>query len=185
MHLYVTGQPYHPGRTSWPEAVEYNFREGAHELRLFFPDPSPGEIAGVESGPAEFALLAEREAIFLLFQFGGGQPGRGLPWSDAPYNWWLNPPELRTLPNPEPGPDERALLHVYLIDAATGILAAQRALTFSPAFTAALHAAIRRQARSAWEGPAAYDKALARLYRRYPVPAVMLAAAPVECLGGD
>ena len=185
MNLYITGQIYHPGRTSWPEAVEYNYREGAHELRLFLASPSAGEVAGIEAGPAEFGLLAEKEAIFLLFQFGGGQPGQGLPWSDAPYNWWLNPAEMRTLPNPEPGEQERALLHIFLVDAESGILRAQRALTFSPAFTAALHSAIRRQARQAWDGQAAYDKALGRIYRRHPDAAAMLAGADARCMGGE
>lgn len=185
MHMYVTGQLYHPNRTSWPEAVEYNYREGGHALRLFFTSPDPGEVEGAAVGTAEFALLVERDALFLLFQFGGGEPGVGLPWADASYNWWLNPPEMRTLPNPEPDSEERALLSVFLIDAATGILRAQRALTFSSEFTRALHAAIRKQSRTAWEGPAAYGKALDRLYRRYPDPTALLAAASVHCQGGE
>jgi hypothetical protein len=193
MHIYEVGQLYHPNRTEWPEAVEYNYRAGEHELHLFLADPTPAEIQGVRIGSAEFSLYIERDLLVLLFQFWEGQEvdeeptptlGVALPWSDAPYNWWLNAPEDRTLPNPEPTDVERALLHVTLVNARTGIILALRAVTFSPEFTQHLNAAIRRQARTSWD-PIRYDKALAALYRRYPTTDAMRHAAAMTCQGGD
>jgi hypothetical protein len=35
LHAYEVGKPYDPRRRSWPEGADYNFREGAHELRIF------------------------------------------------------------------------------------------------------------------------------------------------------
>ena len=50
LYRYEVGQLYHPGRTQWAEAGEYSFRDGAHELRLFWNRPSPREIEAVKTG---------------------------------------------------------------------------------------------------------------------------------------
>jgi hypothetical protein len=50
MELLEVGKPYIAGHTQWPEAVEYNFRGGEHELRLFWRDPSVREVEGPRGG---------------------------------------------------------------------------------------------------------------------------------------
>ncbi len=179
MTVLEVGRPYIVGRRKWPEGVEYNCRSGGHELRLFFDSPSASEIEAVRIGECEFALVMEGPVIFLMYKFGVA-----INWSDAPYSWHLVPEDQRTLPEPE-GPETRALLQVVLIDAASGLVRALRALTFSPVFTRALHAAIRAQADMIWAGKASYDAALADAYRRYPASTDLLRGAVARTFGGE
>lgn len=183
MHEYAVGKLYIPGRTSWPEGGEYNYRGSQHELRLFFRRPSAAEVDAVRQGPAEFGLVAEPwvpgcEVLVLLYRFGGDAG-----WSDAPYSWHLVPPDQRTRPEPEATAETRALLHVLLVDADTGLVQALRVLTLSPDFTRLLHAAIRAQALRPWR-VTRYDARLAALYQRYPTSEALLERADARCVGG-
>lgn len=180
MHELRVGQPYHPGRKRWPEGAEYNYRAGGHELAIRLSRPMPAEIEGVRRGQSEFALYASGDQLLLLYRFGA--PGAGLPWSDAPYSWHEAPAEQRQL-LPETEGAARALLTVVLLDADTGLIRALRAVTFSPAFTTALHAAIRAQAGQPWS-EALYDANRALLYGRYPTTEALLAACAIRCQGG-
>jgi len=179
LHSYEVGKPYIPGRTRWQEAGEYNYRGGAHELRLFFGRLGDREIRDVRQREAEFALFVEQPVILFLYRFGAS-----IPWSDAPYSWWLVSPEQRTLPEPVGQAEEtRDLLTTILIDADSGIIRAIRVVSLSPAFTTALHLAIREQASRPWD-PTEYDARLAALYRRYPTSRALLKAATSRTLGG-
>jgi hypothetical protein len=178
-HLYQVGRPYIPGRAGFPEGVEYNFRAGEHELLFFFYSPSRAEVKALRTGECEFALAVEGPVIFLLYRFG-----TAINWSDAPYSWHLIPPDQCTLPEAQ-GPDTRALLQIIVVDAVSGLLLALRVVTFSPTFTGALYAAIRAQAENSWVGQAAYDAALADLYRRYPTSADLLKRAVGRTQGGE
>lgn len=68
--------------------------------------------------------------------------------------------------------------------AATGIVQALRVVTFSPAFTAALHLAIRAQAARPWPGDAAYDAQVSDLYRRFPNASHLAAHAQSRTFAG-
>lgn len=177
-HLYEVGKPYIPGRTAWPEGVEYNFRAGQHELRLFFRSPSAAEVEAVRTGDCEFALVVEGPVIFLMYRFG-----RSINWSDSSYTWHLVPEDQRELPETA-GLLVHAFLHVILLDAASGLVCALRSVTFSPEFTLALHGAIHAQAEAPWPGNAAYDAVLAAIYRRYPTSADLLKRAIARTHGG-
>lgn len=81
MHAYSVGEPYAQGRTTWREGVEYSYRLGLHQLRLFFAQLTPAEAAAVGEEPASFALVVSNDLILFLFRF--------LPafeWSDAPFS---------------------------------------------------------------------------------------------------
>ena len=176
-HLEV-GKPYIAGRTSWPEGVAYDFRGDAHELRMFLRSPSVSEVRAVRGEVADFAVVAEPPLLFLLYCFG-----RVIPWSDAPYSWHLVPEYQRSLPDVG-GPETRALLQIILVDATTGLVRALRAVTFSPAFTRALHDAIRAQASAPWPGQAGYETALAAVYQRDKTSADLLKRAIAQTFGG-
>ena len=152
---FTVGTLYNPHRRSWPEAVQYSFRGGHHELVIFASGPSAAELAAVRKAPGELALLVEAPVILLWYRFGEALDGT------APYAWHLVAAHERTVPAEAEG---RALFEVFLVDADTGILCAMRQATASPAFTAALHAAIRDQAHAPWV-PQLYDSTLAALYR--------------------
>lgn len=158
-HRYEVDAPYVPGRTRWAEGVDFNFRNGELELRLFLGRLRPPEIEAIRRGTPEFALYVEETVILFLYRFG-----KAIPWSDAPFSWWLVPEEERSLPPAIHGP-ERALLQVILIDADTGLIRALRAVTLSPSLTLALYQAIARQATAAAWDQATFDRVLARLYR--------------------
>lgn len=178
-HLYEVGKPYHPGRTSWPEAVTYNFRDGEHELLFFLADPTRMELDSIRRGPAEFAVTEVDGLLFLLFQFAPG-----IPWSDAPYEYWLNAPEHRTVPvaPQEMSENMRALLNVFLVDARTGILLAMRAISLPLNVTRTLHTAIGRQVdRGALPD---YDSRLARVMGRQST-ADLLRSASARGKGGQ
>lgn len=139
MHKLSLGQPYHPNIKRWPEGVEYNYRGGMHELRMFFNHPSAEEVASVRRGHCRFALTVEQGVIFLLYRFEDA-----VPWGDAPYSIHLVPEAERQLPAATT--TEHALLSVILVDASTGLVNAIRAVTFTPGFTQRLHAEICAQA---------------------------------------
>lgn len=74
---------------------------------------------------------------------------------------------------------------VTLIDAANkGMVKALRLTTFSPAFTAAFFAALRCQTGERWQGPDAYDRTLADLYRQFPTTESLRARAVARTRGG-
>ena len=177
-YLYEVGKLYVPTRTSWPENVEYNYRDGAHELRLFYPKLTPAEIADIGKGQSRFALYVESNIIFFCFKFGDQ------PWSDSSYSYHLVPAGQRMLPPDPARAEERALLTVFLVSAEDGILRSIRAVTLSPLFTRSLHAAIWKQAESPWPGDTAYDRQLGLVYSRYRSQDLAKLAL-VTCKGGQ
>lgn len=181
--LYEVGKPYSPTRSSWPDGVDYNYRAGEHELRIFMRDPSPAEIAAVRRGKARFALTTfgvvnPHDLIVLCYKFGGQ------PWGDGSYNFHLVPADER-IPPParQPGGQDRALLNVILVDGATGLIRGLRAVSFSPEFTRVLEDAIRSQAERPFVGDEAYDDVIARMYTAYGSDD-FAAMAGIHCVGG-
>ncbi len=180
--LYHMGQPYLAGRTQWPEDVDYNYRAGRHELRLFLARPSPAEVRDIRQGEAEFAFLVSEDVIVFLYRFG-----MAIPWSDKPYSWHLLKqarPDEATIPDTTGTVEPHALLDVILIDASTGIIRGLRVVTFSPAFTTALHLAIAQQAARPWPGDMEYNRQVQALYQRYPTSRAMVRDAVALTLGG-
>jgi hypothetical protein len=161
MNVYTVGQPYNPRVRSWPPSVQYNYRGGEHELILFWPRPSAGEIAGVKSGEIEVGFLVHRSVILFLYKISGA-----CDWSDAPYSWHRVPESERSIPL-DRSDESRALLHVILVDATDGIVRALRVVTIPTDITRYLHTAIRIQAASPY-GPGQHDADIADAYRLYP-----------------
>ncbi|MEW6649316.1 MAG: hypothetical protein AB1453_03900 [Chloroflexota bacterium] len=159
MHIYEVGKPY-TERTSWPELAQYSYRGGEHELIIFLNCPTRDEVYDIRRGGAEFALYVERRLIVMLYRFG-----EAIPWSDAPYSIHLVPVEERTVPEISWG-SERALLHIVLVDASSGIIRALRVLSMTEDFTRDLHQSICNQADEPFTR-ADYNGALESLYARF------------------
>lgn len=170
-HAYAVGKPYAAGRTSFPETVQYNYRGGEHELVCFWRNPSRQEIAGVTRGRAGFGLLIEGDVVFLLYQFNDA----GVSWSDAPYSIHRVADVERDEPPVLTG-DERSLLHVIVVDAASGLIVGMRQLAWSPAFSAAVNDAIRAQLARPYPGDGPYQRQIDAVYRRMDSPAMARAA---------
>lgn len=177
LHVYTVGKLYHPERTRWPEVTEYAYRDGGHQLRLFWRNLTPSVVRAVAKGPIHFGLLVRPPVVWLLYRIDGA-----CDWSDAPYSIHLEGPDAPAPPDPELGAD-RALLTVILVDADTGLVRALRGVSSSPPFTAALHAAIRAQAAAPFDR-AAYDAAVRRDYAHFPQTAAMVREAVVLERGG-
>lgn len=161
LHAYEVGKLYHVGRTSWPEAAQYNYRAGGHELLLFYANIKDSEVKAVTRRPVEFGALAVPPVLFFLFKFSTDSE-----WSDAPYSWHLVKaarPDEATEPPPLEE-NERALLSIVLVEATTGIIAGLRTVSLSIGLSRYLHTAIREQIAQPFD-VAAYDAALARIYR--------------------
>lgn len=160
LYRHRVGQPYMAGRAAWPEASEYNWRGGAHELRLFWRTPSDREVESVRRGEAQFAFAVDGPILFFLYRFGDG----AMDWSDAPYSAHMVPPEQRQDP-PDLAPGQGMLLTTILVDAGTGLVRAIRATSMGPHFSRELHAAIRRQMADPFD-QGTYDRHLERVYAR-------------------
>lgn len=176
-HLYEVGKLYSPNRTKWDENVEYNYRSGAHELRLFCPSPIAKEIADVQSGQVRLALYPYLDVIFFCFKFGEQ------PWSDSPYNINLVPADERQLPEDADTAEQRRLLTTFLIDANTGILKVIRVVSMSPQFTRMIHAAIWKQNEQSL--PDNYDAQIQRIYAANTSSQIAGRLAIVTCRGGE
>lgn len=180
MPLYEVGKPYSATRSSWPDGVDYNYRAGEHELRIFMRNPTSAEILDVRKGKARFALYSTHDVIFLCYKFGSQ------PWSDGTYSIHLVPEDERTVPPVrEANGIDRALLNVILVDGATGLIVGLRAVSFSPAFTRALEKEIREQAARPFPGLDAYDLAITQFYTAYDSKAIATGLARVSCIGGQ
>jgi hypothetical protein len=153
--LLQVGKPYDPARRSWPEGADYNFRHGAHELRLFLGRATPSEAKAVRAGPVEFGFFAEPEGLFLITRFGSQMS------FDCSYHWQRMAEVTgdRTLPPPseETSPELRAILTIILIEASDGVVRAVRVVSFSPEFTRLLHKAITDQVGTPYDR-AAHDR---------------------------
>lgn len=168
LHEYEVGKPYLPGRTRWPEITQFRLAAGQYSLTLFMASPTAAEKRDLKSGLSQFVLFTEGDLLILLFRFGLQ------PWSDAPFSWHMEPEAERLPPPALTTPESRILLPVTLVDAATGLIAVLRAVTWSPDFSRTVEAAIRDQIARPWPGQASYDRQLADLYRRFPDSSLLL-----------
>lgn len=172
-YVYQVGALYSSNRTVWPEAGEYNYRQGTHELSLFFGRLTSQDIDGIRRGPARFGLLVEQDIIFFLYEFG-----KACPLSDAPYTIHMITQNERVLPLPPSSlsPEQGVALNVVLVHSENGRIAALRQIGLGHEFSFALLEAIHRQAALPFSQPI-YDRHLAEAYQKFPQTASMWRAA--------
>ena len=105
----------------------------------------------------------------------------GVAWSDTPYTPHR---EHTDTPAGLPSGDGHLLVVVVLVDAATGIVRAIRAVTWPPRFAGAVRRSVDRLLAAPFS-PQAADAALEALYGRYPKTAELVRQrADVVCTGG-
>jgi hypothetical protein len=159
LHSYAVGTPYSPTRTRWPEAIEYNYRSGAHELRMFLTGLTEADIAAVARGPMRVAVFVDQPVIMLITRFEGVTD-----YSDSPYTIHMVPEDERTPPS-DVEVDQRQLLQIILVAAETGIIRALRVVALNETLSRRLHEAIRTQLATPFDQEA-YDRKLAAISRR-------------------
>lgn len=165
------GDLYHPGFNRYDEGARYLYRDGAHDLTLFWTQPTAAEIEGFRAQPIEAGLYLDTPAAFLLYKIRNV-----CEWSDCAFNVHLLPETERELPAEPPG--ERARFRLTLVDAETGRVAAKRLVSLDKVLTQALRHAMREQAAQPFNR-LLYDAAVQRTHARFPDTDALAAAAEV------
>lgn len=176
LYPFQVGQPLIPGRDNLPEGIGYSYDRGGHLLLVRYNDLTQEQIQQHKDGKTAFALLVHGSALFILSRlaFDGG-------WSDTPYNWWEAPAPERQRPDLSSG---AAAVVVVLVEARTGIVKSLKLMSWTRKFTKALHEALAKQARSAYD-PRQYQKDIQSAYRKWESPDAMAADAIARCIGGE
>lgn len=175
------GELYLTGRTSWPEAVEYNYYRGNHELRFFLKNPSRYVTEVIRKMPVHLGLYLQDDIILFVYKFTDYKKQLIPVHGYSPFSIHMVPEDLRTLPDESEAVDSGALLRVHLVDADTGILRAARSAELSQEFVAALYHAIIAQSRTPLTDD--YNERLQELDSRYPDNENLLAHCSVRCAG--
>ena len=148
-----------------PDQVIFDMSDSGGTLAICMARPTGEERRAFKAGlTLKFAV--EEQIIFLLVRMGKTQP-----WMDAPYYRWRSP-NLTRINYPDEG--EGLAIHAMLIDAATGILCAQKLISPPTGFSRALMMAIAAQP----EIPD-YDARLSRIFASTPTDVLVRRA--VKC----
>ncbi|NLV68195.1 MAG: hypothetical protein GXY14_11055 [Spirochaetes bacterium] len=142
----TVGELYLPGTTKWPEAVEYNYFSGNHELRFFVKNPTRYITEVISRMAVHLGLFIRDDIILFVYRFTDYKKKFIPVHGYSPFSIHLVPADLRKIPEKITDPDHEEILRIHLVDAATGILKAARTVRLSPAFSSALCEAIYCQA---------------------------------------
>lgn len=136
------------------DASVFEITQGGAILMLKFQSPTSKEKNSIKSGVARFRAISIDGVVFFLARFGTN------PWIDAPYNKTTSQSSIDRAAN-----GMGLSLHIMLVDAATGILVAQRVIGLSTKFTNDLADLIDLQPNFAdWD---AYIAEINRIYAEY------------------
>jgi len=161
--LIKPGDLLDPEMKGYPKGSFFNLSQKGYRLLICLDKPTLEEIRGIIEGEIEFLLVVEKDIIDLVYRIG--DDASGMPWSDSPYNWHLNPVETRW--EPEFFSDgSKIYFDILLVDSSTGILKAHRAIMFSPEFTSVLFNAILAQIKMPFDKNEYFDH-VDTLYRKY------------------
>jgi hypothetical protein len=169
------GEPWSADYNLFDEGVRYVYRQGAHELTLFWRGPTLGERQGLMQAPVQAGLFSHGPAAFLLYKIENV-----CEWSDAAFNAHLAP-EMQI---PQEAAGDRARLKITLVDAETGLVAARRIVSLDKVMTQAMKHVLKEQS-SAPFNRLLYDAAVQEVHGRYAdTDALVQVAEVVEpCLG--
>jgi hypothetical protein len=177
--IYRVGELYHPGLYSWPAGAQLSYSSSGLNLTLLHDDIREDVITAIHRGRAEFALIVDRPVIVFAYRFGDA-----IGWNDIPYSWHLQPDSRRAVPSSNQSSETRILLWVSLVGTDDGIIHAQRGVTLSPAFTSAIHHAIRDQAMMSLD-PQECTSALSRIYLDHSDTVDRLPLAVARTMGNE
>lgn len=116
MRAFEVGKLFEEGKTRYEEGTRFSFDQSGGVLLLTYDRPTAKEIEEIRKGDLRLGILKKAGIIFLLFKFGSQ------PWIDASYTCHLSQPYVF-----DPVEDNTGYgMMVYLVDASTGILKANR-----------------------------------------------------------
>ena len=175
------GELYYPGITSWPEAVEYNYFSGNHELRFILKNPSSYVTGVIRKMPVQLGLFLQDDIILLVYRFVDYRKQLVPVHGYSPFSIHLVPENMRRLPDMQPGQEAEDTLRIHLVDAGTGILKAARSVILSPEFTGALCSAITSQSKTPLADD--YNERLLEIDKRYPDSGSLMEHCIERCAG--
>jgi hypothetical protein len=184
--MLIVGHLYRPDRRLWPEGADYNFRGGEHELRIFLSHASRAEVNAIRRGAVEFGLwVVDPTLLCVVSKFHDQFGKRDVASFDCSYCWWRVDPSKRTSPPAweDTKPALRAICHIILVEAMTGIVLALRACTFSRRFTWAMHKAIAEQTTAAYDREA-HERLAGRILQEFDTDQLWDRCA-IRCRGKD
>jgi hypothetical protein len=170
---YAVGELFEPGRRSYADGTVVF---GMGMLALFMSEPTSEEIAAVRRGSMRLGVAEAGGCLFVLYSVGDLT-------GDVPYEWHLAPQDRRSLPE-LPTPRSRLLVHVFLVDADTGVIGAMRQVTMSARVSRLLVDAMRRQSQVGAFHDVEYDAKLARARRRWDLDG-LVRVGTIDVAGGD
>lgn len=165
------GDVYSPDHDRYDEGSRYQYRDGAHDLVLFWTAPTPAEIAGLRDEPVDVGLYSHGPVSFLLYKIRNV-----CEWSDVAFNVHLIDEAGRELPAEPTG--ERARLLITLVDAADGIIRGRRLVSLDKVMTQALRHVMTEQANAPFVR-ALYDIAVQETHARFPDTDALARAAEI------
>jgi hypothetical protein len=160
------GEVYSAGHTEYSEATQYCYYDGAHDLVLFWANPSAQEVRGFNGQPVEFALYVQQPVLFLLYRITDV-----CEWSDVAYNIHQLRAEEQEVPTETPG--DYARVQMTLVDAGTGIIRAKRIVRMGREMTQAMRQTLQQQAQIPFSR-FDYEALVQQTYARYPDSDAML-----------
>lgn len=166
------GTPYSTEYNRYDEGARYLYSQGAHELTLFWPQPTAHEINGFRLQPIEIALYSDAALAVLLYRIDGI-----CEWSDVSFHVQRIPENERELPQEPTG--ERARLRLFLVDCDTGLISARRLVSLDKVMTQALRHVMHDQAQTGFD-PLRYDLALQQIHARFPDSDALLKIAEFQ-----
>ena len=171
------GERWSAAHSRYDEGVRYVYRGGAHELTLFWPGPTPGEVQGLGMADIEAGLFTHGQAAFFLYKIKNV-----CEWSDAAFNLNLLPEAEREVPAEATG--DRARLKIALVNCDDGVVMARRVVSLDKVLTQALKHTLQEQAATPFNR-VLYDAAIAEVHSRYADSDALVKVAEVveACLG--
>ncbi len=165
------GDIYDPAYRQYDEGVRYAYWKGAHDLVLFWPEPTQAEIQGFRDQPVTVGLYTQGHAAFLLYKIQDV-----CEWSDVAFHVLRVPDTERELPSEPTG--ERARLRLTLVDASDGIIRAKRLVSLDKVMTQALRHVMQEQAAGHYVSTL-YDLAVQETHARFPDSDALVQAAEI------
>jgi hypothetical protein len=133
--LYKVGELLEEGKTSYQEGVRFDYTHDGAILLLFYNNADEKELLDIRKGSLKIGMYVKDEVIFMLFKFASQN------WIDAPYSVHLS--KLYEFDNIAEGMGIG--LHIFLVDASTGILKAMRLIGLPTKFSKSFQKAVLAQ----------------------------------------
>lgn len=126
LRMLEVGKLFQKGKTHYPEGTKFDVTDSGINFIAFYDRPTSKEKEAFKKGSIQYGFTEIDNVLMMLFRFGSQH------WMDVPYNVQLS----KNLTHLEQvGQGDGFALHIYLVDAATGILKVQRLVGLDSGFS--------------------------------------------------